>query len=262
MTLELDRIHKIDYLEGLRALPDHSVDLILTDPPYNLTECDWEFAIDFKSMWQEFKRVLKENGVVIITGTQPFTTQVINSNPEWFRYIWYWQKEQGTGFAIANKQPLKLLEDCVVFYKKFPTYHPIKKRLAKPYYRKMLDNTKSKSSRMTSQTYICKKIFYEYETPTNVIYCPRDKPHNSAPSMVKNEGHPTQKPLELFKFFIATYTDPDALVLDVFIGSGTTAVAAKQLGRHFVGFDISDEYIAFANKRLAQEVLSEYAGGD
>ncbi len=178
-----------------------------------------------------------------MTASQPFTTDVINSNRNLFRYIWYWRKEKGTGFANSGKMPLKIFEDCVVFYKNLPQYHPPKEKLEKPYSRKITDNTKSNSSCLASRQYINTVRLYEYKTPINEICVSRE-------SQAKESYHPTQKPVALFEYLIKTYTNEGDLVLDNCAGSGTTGVACKNLNRNFILIEQDQDYCKIAEERL------------
>ncbi len=120
----LDKIFLGDGLAGMKIYPDNSIDMILCDLPYGMTDCAWDNALDFGLLWSQYWRILKDNGAVVLTAAQPFTTDVINSCRRFFRYCWYWQKNMPTGFTFAKYQPMRCIEDVCVFYKKAPTYNP------------------------------------------------------------------------------------------------------------------------------------------
>ena len=227
----------------MQKIPDKSIDMILCDLPYGTTACKWDTIIPFEPLWEQYKRIIKENGAIVLTASQPFTTALISSNKDMFRYIWYWRKEKGTGFANSGKMPLKIFEDCIVFYKSMPRYTPPKELLDKPYKRKITDNTKSDSSCLASRQYINTIREYTHKTPINEICVSRE-------SQAKESYHPTQKPVALFEYLIKTYTNEGDLVLDNCAGSGTTGVACKNLNRNFILIEKEQEYIDIINKRL------------
>ena len=242
--LELNKIYCGDCLDLMREMPDKSVDLVLTDPPYGTTVCKWDIIVPFDPLWQQFNRILKPGAVSVITGTQPFTSLIINSNFENFRYIWYWEKEKGVGFQNANRQPMRIFEDCCVFYKNLPKYHPPKQPLRKRRIRRHTDsNTKSESCHMESRNYVNKTIKYDFETPINCLHFPRE-------TQIGENYHPTQKPIALFEYLIQTYTEIGDTVLDPFMGSGTTCVACVKTGRNYIGIDKEPAYVEIARKRL------------
>ena len=194
-------------------------------------------------MWEQYKRIIKPNGAIVLTASQPFTSALVMSNPKMFKYCWYWEKEKGTGFQNSRYMPLRLYEEVLVFYKKKPTYKPPKERLDKPYWRSFTDsNTKSLSNRMTSREYIGRRVYYEFKTPTNKLKFARDN---------ANKGvHPTQKPVALFEYLIKTYTNEGDLVLDNVAGSGTTGVACQNLNRNFILMEQEPEYVEIIKKRI------------
>ena len=122
--MELNKIYNEDCLEGMKKIPDKSIDMILCDLPYGTTACKWDTIIPFEPLWEQYERVIKDNGAIVLTSDEPFTSQLINSNLKRFRYKWVWQKSYSTGFMNANKMPLKNVEDVLVFYKRLPTYNP------------------------------------------------------------------------------------------------------------------------------------------
>jgi len=223
-----------DCLKFMATIPDNSVDMVLTDPPYGTTACKWDSVIPFEPMWEQLKRVTKKNGAIVITASQPFTSALIMSNVKMFRYDLKWCKTQGTGFYNANRMPLRAHEDMLVFYKNLPTYNP-QKTDGKPYRQKRGS---------ASDVYQGKDL---YETisdggrhPLSWKIFKRDK----------DKTHPTQKPVALMEYLIKTYTNEGETVLDFTMGSGTTGVAAKSLNRSFIGIELDETYFNIAKERI------------
>lgn len=246
MTLELNRIYNEDCLEGMRRIPDKSVDMILCDLPYGTTQNAWDSVIPLDAMWTQYERVIKDNGAIVLTAQSPFDKILGASNIRHLKYEWIWQKESGTGFLNAKKMPLKDHENILVFYKKLPTYNP-QFTEGKPYTCKQgsgSDNWNYDSSHGGSIT-VNEGVRY----PKTVVKFNRDK----------GKYHPTQKPVDLFRYLIRTYTNPGETVLDSCMGSGTTAVAATLEGRNFIGFETEPDYVEIANQRLAALQAEEEA---
>lgn len=239
--MDLNKIYLGDCLEIMKDIEDKRVDLILCDLPYGVTSRnEWDEIIPFDKLWEQYKRIIKDNGVIVLTAIQPFASMIVMSNLEMFKYEWIWEKTQGTGFLNSKKQPLRNHEQILVFYKSQPAYNPqmwqsnpyIAKRLDKSYStnygkQKRVDtiNTDGKRYPLTIQ-----KFKYDSE-----------------------KIHPTQKPLALFEYLIKTYTKEGDLVLDNCIGSGTTAIACLRTNRNFIGTELSEKYYKIANKRLKEE---------
>lgn len=233
-SLELNRIYQRECIEGMKMIPDKSIDMILCDLPYGTTNNAWDSVIDLPTLWEQYERIIKDNGAIVLTCSQPFTTALNASNPKLFRYEWIWIKNNSTGFQLANKRPLKKHENISVFYKKQPTYNP---QGLIPYGKK---NRRGKVgdnwSELSSNEYTQQWTNY----PTQLLEFPYDK----------DKFHPTQKPLGLFEYLIRTYTNEGDIVLDNCVGSGTTAVAASRTNRKFIGFELETKYIQIANQRL------------
>ena len=239
----VNKIVNMDCLVAMKQLPDKCVDLVLTDPPYGTTNLEWDIVPNFENMWSEVNRIGKDSCAVVFTASQPFTTDLINSNRNNFRYELIWDKDRPTGFALANVMPMKVHENLLIFYKKSPTYNPIMEK-GKPSANGWNQTKKNQSQ---PQMKAIKKIYTEDKYPKSIIRIKK----NGASTYL----HPTQKPLDLFAYLIRTYSNENDLILDPFLGSGTTAVAAKQLGRKFIGIEISEKYCKIARDRLRQEVL-------
>lgn len=225
-----------DCLELLKEIPDGSVDLILTDPPYGTTACKWDSVIPFEPMWEQLKRVIKPNGAIVMTASQPFTTTLIASNMKMFKYCWVWEKSRFANQMLAKKQPLKIHEDVVVFCKGATPYNPqglIEVNKETRQGAKITDNNGG-GKRKTSYT----------QTHTNY---PRSiQKFKSASKTV----HSTQKPVALLEYLIKTYTDEDETVLDFTMGSGSTGVAAVNTNRKFIGIELDKDYFKIAQDRI------------
>jgi len=232
----------------LDILPEFSkVDLVLTDPPYGTTACKWDSIIPLEEMWTQLKRIIKDNGAIVITAAQPFTTKLISSNYNMFKYCWYWDKVLPRGHLNAKKMPLRVIEDIVVFYKKSPIYNPQK---TKGHKRKVSNTIYTKDGN-GEQVYgkEIRNTFYDSDEryPNGKIIISTANQHNKV--------HPTQKPAALMEYLIKTYTNENETVLDFAMGSGSTLRAAKNLQRKAIGIEIEEKYCEIAAKRLEQEVL-------
>lgn len=234
--------HKLilgDCLDELPKIFDKNIDLVLTDPPYGTTACKWDFVIPFEPMWNQLKRVIKDNGCIALFGSEPFSSNLRMSNIKQFKYDWVWQKEQGTGFGNAKKQPLRNLEIISIFYKNQCLYNPQKSK-GKPY------KTKSKSGNHKGSVYEdggLNSIITVNEGnrfPLQLLKFNRDK----------NKIHPTQKPVALLEYLIKTYTNENDTVLDFTMGSGSTGVACKNLNRNFIGIEKDEKYFDIAKQRI------------
>jgi site-specific DNA-methyltransferase (adenine-specific) len=238
-SVELNRIYQRDCLEGMRMIPDKSIDMILCDLPYGTTQCKWDTIIPFEPLWAQYERIIKDNGAIVLTASQPFTSALIMSKPELFKYCWYWNKVRGVGHLNAKKQPLKSVEDICVFYKKQCTYNPQMREREKP---------RTSRNKSTQQVYGKSRDVFEGDTlderyPITLLTYSKSNQKDFT-------LHPTQKPVELFEYLIRTYTNEGEIVLDNCMGSGTTAVACVNTGRNFIGFETEPKYIEIANKRL------------
>lgn len=242
-----------DCLDVMADIPDKSIDMILCDPPYGTTAIVWDKPIPFVPMWNHYERIIKDNGAIVLFSGQPFTTDLIASNKSLFRYEIIWKKSQPQGFLNANKAPLRNHENICVFYKKLPTYNPIKSKIKREDIGRVrqVNAMRSKQYReMDRTTWIETGERY----PTDVIEFSNwngalfGKTDNST-------DHPTQKPIDLLKYLIQTYTNPGDLVLDNCMGSGSTGVACVQLEREFIGIEINPEYFAIAEQRIKRSKM-------
>jgi site-specific DNA-methyltransferase (adenine-specific) len=228
-----------DCLEILPTLPDQSVHAVITDLPYGTTYAAWDSIIPLDKLWTQYKRLIIGNGALIFTSNQPFTTILINSNLEWFRYEWIWDKEHASNFANSKRQPLKQHENIIVFSKGQCPYYP-KRVPGKP------NHKQGKSTVNASETRLIKDRVGDdlsgLKYPKSILYFPK---HSSQCGY-----HPTQKPVELMCYLIETYTLPGEVVLDNAMGSGTTGVACKQLIRNFIGIEKDENYFKIAKERI------------
>ncbi|WP_373033886.1 site-specific DNA-methyltransferase [Sulfurovum sp.] len=227
-----------DCLEVMNQIPDGSIDMVLADPPYGTTACKWDSVIDLTLMWEQLKRMIKPNGVIVMTACQPFTTTLIASNMKMFKYCWVWNKRIGSNFASASRMPLKIVEDIVVFGggKYYPQKVKGKLRMkggGKQFVGVYGDNNKDK----VAEPYLSD----EYH-PTNII--------DISNAARKGKKHPTQKPVALMEYLVKTYTTEGETVLDFTMGSGTTGVACANLGRDFVGIELDEGYFGIAKQRI------------
>jgi len=232
-------IYHGDCLEIMPTLPAASVDLVLCDLPYGVTARNaWDAVIPFEPLWAEYNRVGR--GAVVLTATQPFAAALVMSNAAAFKYEWVWCKQQGTGFLNAKKQPLRSHEQVLVFYRGQPTYNPQMRTGFKPYVCKSGRATTNYGEQVSVVTESNGERY-----PLTVVDFGYDK----------NKVHPTQKPVALMEYLIKTYTNPGDTVLDNCMGSGTTLVAAKNLGRKAIGIEREEKYCEIAAKRLSREVF-------
>ena len=229
-----------DCLEKMKDIPDKSIDMILCDLPYGTTQNKWDSVIPFEPLWEQYWRLLKLNGAVVLTAAQPFTSALVMSQPNYFKYDWVWRKPKGTGHLNAKKMPMRDKEDIVVFYREQCIYNPqmTEGKPFKPNYNK------------------------SYETDNYGSYGSfrNENKGNRYPKQVLDIGienwkhivHPTQKPVALMEYLIRTYTNEGDVVLDNCMGSGTTGVACVKEGRSFIGIELDEDYFDIACKRIKE----------
>ena len=262
-----------DCIELLPKIPDASIDAIITDPPYGTTKCDWDIPIPFDLMWKQYTRILKQSGVIIIFGSEPFTSELICSNKKMFREKLTWQKHRPSNMGNAKRMHLKYSEDIIVFSFGRNIYNPQMQPRTSNRVRQAQKGT-SKQWRTNGNTSreVCFATQYaprswdsfnaDWKYPSNIL---------PFPAVVSNSrekvNHPTQKPVSLLMYLIKTYTQEDALILDTFMGSGTTGVACINTDRKFIGMELDDKYFAIAEQRIKtalveskQDLFREAAG--
>lgn len=246
-----------DCLEEMKNIDDKTIDMILCDLPYGITKCTWDKTIPFKPLWEEYERIIKDNGAIVLFSKMPFTVDLIESNRKLFRYEIIWEKTQKTGFYNANKMPLKAHENILLFYKKLPTYNPQKYIVE----RKDIGRVRNKKADRC--------VLYGHVNAQDWVETGERYPHdvihfsnwNGAlfGKTDKATKHPTQKPIPLLEYLIKTYTNEGDTVLDNCMGSGSTCVASINTGRNYIGiekrknfFDIAEERIMQAEKEVKE----------
>ena len=237
--LELNSVNHGDCLERMNYIPDESIDMILCDLPYGVTSrCKWDVVLPFDKLWEQYNRIIKPNGCIALTATQPFSSVMVMSNPKMFRYDIIWEKTMAVGFLNAKRMPLRAHEIVNIFYKKLPTYNP--QYTYGEAYNRVGGIVESKG--------VYNEIGFERNTRNKTTRNPRSVVKISNP----NHGslHPTQKPVELFEYLIKTYTDEWDLVLDNAAGSGTTAIAAINTNRNYILIEKEEEYVKIAKERI------------
>jgi len=224
-----------DCLLEMPKLADHSFDMVLADVPYGTTACKWDTVIPFEPMWEQLKRIVKPNGAIVMTASQPFTSALVVSNIKWFKYCWVWDKKLSSGALNANNRPMKRHEDIVVFSKGRCPYFPAMRT------GRLRTRGGGKASECYGKVVPTKTITDQY-FPTSIL--------EISNANQRAKIHPTQKPVALMEYLIKTYTNEGDTVLDFTMGSGTTLLAAKNLNRNAVGIEISPEYCEIAKSRL------------
>jgi len=247
----LNNVIEGDCLEIMKQLPDNSIDMVLCDLPYGTTQNKWDSVIPLDELWKQYRRIVKEHGAIVLTSQGMFTAELMVSNSKMFRYKWVWEKSKSTNFLNAKKQPLRKHEDVCVFYKKQPVYHP-QMIEGEPYDKGVRKNQLSGSYGDFQPVHVHSD---GKRYPTDIIYF----------KTAESEGkvfHPTQKPVELGRYFVRTYTNPGDIVLDNTSGSGSFLVAALLEGRNFIGIEKNEnvalfkkedvDYIQVSRQRLLQ----------
>ena len=222
-------------LEVMKDIPDGSIDMILTDPPYGTTACKWDSVIPFEPMWERINKLIKPNGAVVLFGSQPFTSALVMSNVKMFKYEWVWNKSLAGNGILAKKQPLKIHENVVVFNSNI--YIP-EMRKGKARWKGGI-----KDKHGTFSNAEAPKVWSDEYYPTSIIDI-------SGAGMRSGRVHPTQKPVALLEYLIKTYTNEGETVLDFTMGSGSTGVAAKNLNRNFIGIELDEKYFEIAKERI------------
>lgn len=235
----INRLFEGDCLEYMGKIPDESIDMILCDLPYGMTQNEWDCYIPLDELWKQYNRIIKPNGAIVLTSNGVFTAKLILSQPDIYKYKWVWEKSKPTNFLNAKKQPLRKHEDVCVFYKKQPTYHP-QMTQGEPY------------DKGTRKDQLCGN-YGDFEPvhvsskgeryPTDIVYV----------KTAECEGavlHPTQKPIELGRYMIRTYTNPGDIVLDNTFGSGSFLVAALMEGRNFIGIEKNENVALFKREEI------------
>ena len=236
-----------DCLDVMSGFPDGSVDMILCDLPYGYTECDWDDVVDYRSMWQEFNRLIRGDGAMVFTASQPFTTDLITSNRKNFAFAWVWNKRSPGNFFQAKRQPMKVHEDIIVFTKtgKQPNYYPQMTFRSKSHSPGKITRGETAPNRSSPE-----KIKEHEQKQYTEKY-----PESIITISIRNKSrglHPTQKPVKLFQYLIETYSRPGEVVLDATAGSGTTALAAENCDRKWICIERDEKIANDAIERIRQ----------
>lgn len=239
------QIYNEDCLEGMKKIPDCSVDMILDDLPYGTTDCAFDNRLPFEPLWEQFLRVTKLNAAIVLFSQMPFGSDLIQSQRKFFRYEWIWEKSVGMGFFNANKMPLRCHENILVFYRKLPTYNPQFTK-GKPYTKVHKDYPGG--------------VYHPREripTESDGRRYPRDVQIFAPQVCYGKTHHPTQKPTDLLEYLIRTYTNEGELVLDATMGSGSTGVACVNTKRRFIGFEKEQKFFEIAQKRIDEALAKK-----
>ena len=239
--METLQVYHGDCLEVMKDIEDGSVDMICADPPYGTTNCTWDSIIPLEPMWVHLKRVIKQNGAIVLTASQPFTSALVMSNTKMFRYCWVWEKDNHTNFLNIKKQPAKRHEDVVIFYKHQPVYNP-------QMWKGVENHSKGIKRELSKREYLGAEFACSKDIEGGMKY-------PISIQRFKGEGrgkavHPTQKPVSLMEYLIKTYTNEGETVLDFCMGSGTTGVACRNLNRKFIGIEKDADYFEIAKNRI------------
>jgi len=239
-------IYNADCMEILPQLQSGLLQMILCDLPYGITRNKWDCPIPLKELWVEYERIICQNGMIALTSAEPFTSMLVTSNLKLFRYDLIWDKKLSSGFLNAKRMPLRRHENILCFYKALPAYNPQMTIRGKP----RVKGINTKTGKHTSNY----GAFESLSTRNNEYY-PTSVIELANADRAKSI-HPTQKPVDLFRWLINTYTNKDDTILDNCLGSGTTAVAAKSLNRHCIGIEIEEKYCEIAANRCCQTVMN------
>ena len=260
MAVKIEVLYKNEYryqlilgdcLERMPAIPDNKIDLVLTDIPYGTTACKWDTVIDLVEMWGQLERICPK-GVIVLFGAQPFTSVLTMSNLEWFKYSWVWKKSKGCNFTHAKNMPIKFTEDICIFSNspighssqlgsKRMTYNPqglirVNKKWSRP---QKYEN----GHKLKRESHKLERVIEFTNYPKNILE------FNNSDNRERGL-HPTQKPVALMEYLIKTYSNEGNTVLDFTMGSGSTGVACKNLGRNFIGIELDEVYFNIAKDRI------------
>lgn len=243
--METNTVIEGDCLEIMKEITDKSIDMILCDLPYGTTACKWDTIIPFEPLWEQYKRIIKDNGAIVLTASQPFTSALVMSNIKWFKYCWIFGKSLPVGHGYAKFRPMSNHEDICIFGNGKIIYNPQFVEREKPRIYTRKSYSLSGSSSMTSHDGRTRVLNGKYPTTIQMFNT----------SIQKGKLHPTQKPVALFEYLIKTYTNEGDLVLDNCAGSGTTGVACQNLKRNFILIEQEPEYVEICKNRLRQKPL-------
>lgn len=240
----------MDCLEGMKYIEDNSVSLVLCDLPYGTTACSWDSVIPLELLWEEYNRIITDNGTLVFTGSQPFTTELINSQRDLFKYSLVWFKNRPTGFPHAKNKPLKAHEDILIFSKGNTNHESLSTN--RMCYNPQDLIKQSVTRKQSVETRNSNTFFRSRKSHKDITHSTHKNYPVSVLFFKKSEDmlHPTQKPVELFEYLVRTYSNENELVLDNCMGSGTTAIACINADRNFIGFENNEEYFKIAEERI------------
>lgn len=233
------QIKRGDCLELMKEIPDKSIDMILCDLPYGTTACKWDTVIPFDKLWEQYKRIIKDNGAICLFGSEPFSTELRHSNLKMYKYDWIWDKKIPSGMSYARFQPMRQTENISVFCKGKTVYNPQMIKRDKP----IKGGGMSKGETTNNQKLVALHKTYDYKNPINILVFDKIR---------KGSLHPTQKPVALLEYLIKTYTNEGETVLDNCMGSGSTGIACINTNRNFIGYELDEHYFQIAKERLEQ----------
>lgn len=252
--MELDVLYNEDCLQGMLRLPDKSIDLIITDLPYGTSASSWDKKLPMDKLWKQYERVIKPNRAIVLFSQQPFTSLLIMSNLKLWKYNWVWEKDNGTNFLNSHYQPLKITEDICVFGTGATSYSKNENMIYNPQFTDGKPYTVISGTQKSNSAVVRGRIEKREEVggfktendgkryPKNLIKFNRDT----------DKLHPTQKPVALIEYLIKTYSNENDIVLDSCIGSGTTAIAAINTNRHYIGYEKDESYFEIAKNRISE----------
>lgn len=240
------QIQQGDCLELMKSIPDKSIDMILADLPYGVVDCEWDFILPFNLLWDTYKRIVKNNGCIALFSSQPFTTDLINSNRDMFKYEIIWEKSNATQFLNSSFRPLQSHENILIFYKDKPTYNPQMYKINKLSNKTSLNKNGYGNLYSTTKYEVRQTGGKEERFPRTVLEC------FSVNSNIN--VHPTQKPVPLLEYLILTYTNENETILDNTMGSGSTGVACIRTNRKFIGYEKDSNYFSIAERRILEEI--------
>jgi len=245
----INKVIQGDCLEVMKGIPNESVDMILADLPYGTTACKWDTIIPFEPLWEQYKRIIKNNGAIVLTASQPFTSALVMSNTKMFKYPIYWIKDKPSNFLMGKKQPLRYVEEILIFSRGVPSYNP------QMQLREEKDKRKNKltSSLLKNENIGINEKTDKYQDRLKSGLNDYIYPRNYQKFNNRTTGlHPTQKPVNLFEYLIKTYSNEGDTILDNVAGSGTTGIACKNTNRNYILIEKDLEYIDIINKRLKE----------
>lgn len=249
--IEVNNIYHNDCFIGMKEIPDKSVNLILTDLPYGLTANKWDKMIDLDKLWKEYKRIITDNGVVVLFGQEPFSSKLRLSNLEMYRYDIIWKKQKPSNFQLMNYQMGRVTENICVFSKAKACY--TKNGIPMVYNPQLTKRNKPRTANV--KIYGSANLLHNYKTKDNIKTYEYRQPTNIIEfnTVTKDKTHPTEKPIRLLEYLIKTFSNEKDIVLDSCMGTGSTCIAAKNLNRQYIGFEINKKYFEIAKKRLEDE---------